>query len=520
MIRRFAYWTIVFALVGLSSLIVFSRHQIFGVPFAPETYRGNWEIELRLRSEKSNGSARLQLALPQPFSQFEFREESFQFAGFSVGVFEQQGLRFANLTRANRDVGVEEFFYRFLVSGRSALTLPPKSFLVPTLPELSELDRVMVLRLREIFGEPGIEMVRFIYNQHTPPENAGTEAAGTPNRELRSWAKKLSDNEKLAVLRALDMPAVYRYGLVLGRAERGAHLKKALMFHERTTGERGVIHVYLLSSAELLPEGSFIPWGGSSDPIGNIRGLENTDMLISTIPRGFASGDSQISDAIQTESNLMLRFLEFFNFERLSVHSQTIYRVLLLLPLAALVITFLRNVIGLQTFGTFMPALLALGFRETGLLTGISMAMGVIVVGVFCRFLLQRLQLLMVPRLTAVLTLVVLVFFFVSLGSASRDFYAGQSIALFPVIVLSMMVERLSVVLEELGLKKGIIQTLSTLIATVVAFVVVTRDSIMYLFSSFPELLLLVLAASLLLGRYTGFRVSEWYRFRKLRKVL
>jgi hypothetical protein len=32
----------------------------------------------------------------------------------------------------------------------------------------------------------------------------------------------------------------------------------------------------------------------------------------------------------------------------------------------------------------------------------------------------------------------------------------------------------------------------------------------------FPELLLLVLAAMLLLGRYSGYRLSEVYRFRAL----
>jgi len=34
----------------------------------------------------------------------------------------------------------------------------------------------------------------------------------------------------------------------------------------------------------------------------------------------------------------------------------------------------------------------------------------------------------------------------------------------------------------------------------------------------FPELLLIVLAANLLLGRYTGYRLTELWRFRSARR--
>jgi hypothetical protein len=41
-------------------------------------------------------------------------------------------------------------------------------------------------------------------------------------------------------------------------------------------------------------------------------------------------------------------------------------------PLGALIICVLRNIIGLPTFGIFMPVLMALAFRNTGLLYGIA----------------------------------------------------------------------------------------------------------------------------------------------------
>ena len=58
---------------------------------------------------------------------------------------------------------------------------------------------------------------------------------------------------------------------------------------------------------------------------------------------------------------LLLKF-SLFN---LPLHTQSVYRVLLLIPVGVFVLVLLRNVVGLAMFGTFMPVLIALAFRET-----------------------------------------------------------------------------------------------------------------------------------------------------------
>jgi hypothetical protein len=44
-------------------------------------------------------------------------------------------------------------------------------------------------------------------------------------------------------------------------------------------------------------------------------------------------------------------------------------------------------------------------------------------------------------------------------------------------------------------------------------------DFVKHLVFVFPEVLLLVLATTLLIGRYTGYRLMELFRFRELRGV-
>ena len=117
---------------------------------------------------------------------------------------------------------------------------------------------------------------------------------------------------------------------------------------------------------------------------------------------------------------------------------------------------FFRNFVGLQTFGIFMPVLIALAFRETRLPWGIALFLLVIAGGVLARFGLMRFKLLMVPRLGAILTLVVLMMFGISLATQKFKMVGGLSVALFPMVVMTMTIERMSIIWEERGVRPAL----------------------------------------------------------------
>jgi len=48
------------------------------------------------------------------------------------------------------------------------------------------------------------------------------------------------------------------------------------------------------------------------------------------------------------------------------------------------------------------------------------------------------------------------------------------------------------------------------------AFAIMSDSVLRHMVFVFPELLLIVLAANLLLGRYTGYRLTEVWRFRSV----
>ena len=202
----------------------------------------------------------------------------------------------------------------------------------------------------------------------------------------------------------------------------------------------------------------------------------------------------------------------------LPLHTQVSYGVLLLVPIGGLVMAFFRNVLGVPTFGTFTPVLIALAFRETQLLNGLFLFTVVVILGLTVRFYFERLGLLLVPRLAAVLTVVVLLLIAIGIVSNELDIETGLSVALFPMVILTMVIERMSIVWEERGPAEAIVEGCGSLAVASAAYLIMSINEVQHMVFVFPELLLVVLAAALLLGRYKGYRLSELMRFKAFLK--
>ncbi|MBO0700028.1 MAG: hypothetical protein J2P46_16640 [Zavarzinella sp.] len=189
---------------------------------------------------------------------------------------------------------------------------------------------------------------------------------------------------------------------------------------------------------------------------------------------------------------------------------------LLLLPVAALVCCVVRVLIGLHTYGTFAPALLGLSFREVQSPVGGFVLLLVLSAGWVFRRGLARLNLLQVPRSAVMLSLVVGLLVAFILYSHARGRTAADAIPFLPLVIVTGLVERFWTTEEEDGTAVAV-RTMAATLATAVAVLLVVRaDVVRQVVVGHPETLGLVAAAQLLLGRYTGYRLLELYRFRDL----
>src|SRR5690606_2380207 len=177
-----------------------------------------------------------------------------------------------------------------------------------------------------------------------------------------------------------------------------------------------------------------------------------------------------------------------------------------------------RNLGGLQTLGTFTPVLIALAFRETQLGFGIVLFTIITALGLSLRSYLEHLKLQMLPRLSVVLTFVVVLIAVISLLSHKLGLERGLSVALFPMVILTMTIERLSITWEELGGGHAFKVAIGSRVAATLARMLMSIPQPIYFIFTFPAVLMVLFGFMLAMGRYRGYRLTELFRFKAFQK--
>lgn len=191
-------------------------------------------------------------------------------------------------------------------------------------------------------------------------------------------------------------------------------------------------------------------------------------------------------------------------------------KIILLLPLGALIVAIFRNVIGLQTFGVFLPALIAVASRETGLFWGLVAFVLVIGVVSLIHFPLEKWGILYTPKLVIMLIAVVILFIVVAFLAIEFKIGTLAYLALFPIVILTLSAERFARTISEDGFVPALWLTFQTLIVSSLAYIVMNSNSMEASFLAFPELFFTIIGINLLLGQWIGIRLIEFFRFKVL----
>jgi hypothetical protein len=209
------------------------------------------------------------------------------------------------------------------------------------------------------------------------------------------------------------------------------------------------------------------------------------------------------------------RFLDRWSLFRLPPEFQRTFRILILVPIGALMICLLRNIVGFPTFGIFLPVLMALAFRNTGLAYGLGIFWGVVLIGYLVRRWIDKLRLLLAPRLSVILTLVIICITVFALLGNKFDLREFMAVGLLPFVILTMTIERFFVIIEEAGARQGLLTAVGSAGVATITYEILQLEPLQLTFFVYPELLFAVAAVQVLLGRYTGYRLLELFRFRR-----
>ena len=480
---------------------------VLGFPLTPHRVSDIWNLEVHITYVAYNKPIKVSLFIPRPTNRFAIINENFISQGYGITTATEDGNRQAVWSK-RKVKGKQILYYRAEIrrieTKESGIVLKPPEIEDPKFegPYLAAAQSLIAdIRSQSADADSFVKELLKRLTKPQPDDNIAL---------LLERQASISNKVRLGVrlLAQAGLPARAVNGIRLEDENQNAPLlhwieiydKKQWQAYDPITGESGI------------PPDRMRWWRGTQ-PLVRVQGGDRLQIS----PSVNLKQEEAVHAAIQSgkiKSPLLLEFSLF----RLPIHTQAVYHILLLVPIGAFLLVILRNVVGIKTFGTFMPVLIALAFRETQLLSGIVLFSLVVALGLSIRLYLEHLKLLVVPRLASVLIVVVLLMALLSILTHKLGLERGLSVALFPMVIITMTIERMSIVWEERGASEALQQGLGSLLVAALAHLVMTIKLVEHLTFVFPELLLVLLAGTLLLGRYYGYRLLELRRFKELVK--
>ncbi|MDA8597173.1 hypothetical protein N9L26_02435 [Candidatus Pacebacteria bacterium] len=191
--------------------------------------------------------------------------------------------------------------------------------------------------------------------------------------------------------------------------------------------------------------------------------------------------------------------------------------LILLIPVLATIVAFVRVVLGFQTLELLVPIALSFAFVAVGVTLGLIILLAVVVASYLSRILLRRITIMHFPKRAFSMTLLSFFVFAALTVSAGFELTEIQNVSIFPVLILTLLGD--SVV--SIQLYKSLQETISITVVTVaiglLGYVLATSQMVLQTLVLYPELILLTLPANLLIGRYIGLRLTEYFRFEQVK---
>jgi hypothetical protein len=489
---------IILLFIGLS--LTFYKCAVLGFMFTPGT-ETVWQVQARMQFDAEGGPAKVIMTLPEEDQSRKqvFREKLSD--DYECVFTENGGIHKAVWTRDDAQ-GMQVIYFRgdFYRQGQEILPAAPAD----------EKPQIVLEGPLRLAGEAILLRAR---------------ESATSDLELALSVLGLMDQERKdpdvqVLLEKVQYRSEYMGQVAKVLAIEGIHSKvvRGLRLQGKYT-QRSIttfIQVYaggkwvLLDPNSLteIPFSEAVMWPENTRGLMDVFGGSNSSMTISVSSIKKSAGQLAVDAGLLSDSKLV-----DFSIYSLPIKDQNTFKLLLLIPLGALVVVVLRNLVGIRTSGTFMPILIALAFMQTTLLLGLLLFLVVVSVGLVMRSYLSHLNLLLVPRIAAVLVFVIIIFATIGIASHKLGWESGLAITFFPLIILSWTIERMSVLWEEDGPREVLIQGGGSLFTASLAYLVMINPNLEHLIFNFPELLLVLLAIIIMIGSYSGFRLLELARF-------
>ncbi|HDM8049234.1 TPA: inactive transglutaminase family protein [Vibrio fluvialis] len=498
MTSRVPFYLSIFLLVAAGITLSVMRHQSYGVPWTPGETRQVWDVEARIEFIAQGKEAKVSLAAPHTQDGYTLVGENASSPGYGISYVTTESGRRAEWSIRHAS-GPQTIYYKaqFLVDPQAKSTpIPPNGEIVkPTFDGPEEAAAVAVIERANRLSADHVTFARELIKTLNDSESQNASL-------LLNNKSKVDTTQKLLSYAQVPNKVV---GVI--QLEDGRRRQTIQHMNEVWNGKKWVLFNPETGTQPTHP--NLLVWDESNVSLLDVVGGQNSQVHFSMIAQDVTPQQATNS---KVESDGLLNL----SIHSLPLEEQAMFKTIMLIPIGALIVVFLRVIIGLKTSGTFMPVLIAVAFVQTQLTTGIVGFLLIVGTGLIIRSYLSKLNLLLVARISAVIISVILIISIFTVVAFKVGLTEGLTITFFPMIILSWTIERMSILWEEEGAKEVILQGGGSLFTAILIYLAMTNSYVQHLTFNFIGLQLIVLAAILLLGTYTGYRITELRRFKPL----
>jgi hypothetical protein len=486
----FLFFVVVLLALGLGTGIY--RNDAYHIPFTPGAQQTVWQVEARVEYLAQGGATQVFLTLPPEQSGYRVIGESSASSGFGFEISTQDRQRRAHWTKRFAR-GEQVLFYKLDLVQDPGHRVEPAA---PREPQPQTWD--------EPYQTAALQLLQSVI-----PISADASSLA---QQLSFEMNRPGANQNLSLLLDRYTPTRLMANL-LNTAGAPARTVQVLELQDgrRRQGLRDLVQVWDDDEGWLL----FDPLIGLVDDPQLLLWQTASPAVLEVLGGSRSRVSFSIISQIRSAATLVDQGAPGFDLSLhgLPIAEQSVFKLIMLLPVGALVVVIMRILVGLKTSGTFMPVLIALAFLQTQLVPGVVSFVVVVAIGLMIRSYLSSLNLLLVSRIATLVVVVIGIITLFSLLSFRFGILGGLTITFFPMIILAWTIERMSITWEEQGPREVLVQGGGSLLVAILAFLVMDQPLVRHLAFNFPELNLCVLGLILLLGRYTGYRLLELHRF-------
>lgn len=498
MTSRIPFYLSVLLLIAVGILLSVFRHQQYGVPYLPGDTRQVWDVEARIEFTALDQPVKISLAIPDTQHGFTRTSRSSSSPGYGVSYIKSESGDRAEWTIRDAK-GPQTIYYKtqFLVDPQSKFKAEPPTEEIkkPTFDGPSEAAAIALIKKANRLSADDITFTRELIKSINDSESQNSALL------LNSMSKVETIHKLLSYANVANKIV----GVI--QLEDGRRRQQLQQMNEVWNGSEWVLFNPDSINQDIQP--NLLVWDESNVSLLDVIGGQNSQVHFSMIEQK-VSAQTATQDKVEADGLLNL------SIHSLPLEEQAMFKTIMLIPIGALIVVFLRVIVGLKTSGTFMPVLIAVAFLQTQLLTGILGFLLIVGTGLIIRSYLSELNLLLVARISAVIIAVIMIIALFTVLAFKLGLTEGLTITFFPMIILSWTVERMSILWEEEGAKEVLIQGGGSLFTAVIVYLGMTNPYIQHLTFNFIGAQLIVLACILMLGTYTGYRLTELRRFKPL----